>query len=191
MNNIREGTMLEGKLVNLRALEPGDVDREFQWVNDREVTRYLTIRYPMAKGEEERWLTNRPANDFRNTVFAIETRDGVHIGNCGLHDGQPENRRASLGIMIGDKDYWSNGYGSDAIITLLRFGFHEMNLNRVWLHVYDFNERAQACYKKVGFVAEGTLRENSYREGRYVDTITMGILRSEFDALHRGGRSDA
>lgn len=186
MNNKREGTMLEGKLVNLRALEPGDVDREFQWVNDREVTRYLTIRYPMAKGEEERWLTTRPANDFANTVFAIETKDGVHIGNCGLHDGQPENRKASLGIMIGNRDYWSNGYGSDAIITLLRFAFHEMNMNRVWLHVYEFNERAQACYKKCGFVVEGTLRENSYREGRYINTITMGILRSEFDALHGG-----
>ncbi len=179
--------MLEGKLVNLRSLEPGDVDREFQWVNDRDVTRFLTIRYPMAKKEEEHWLSDRPANDFGNTALAIETKDGVHIGNIGLHDGQPENRKASLGIMIGDKDYWSNGYGGDAIVTLLRFAFHEMNLNRVWLHVYEFNERAQACYKKVGFVMEGTLRENSYREGRYINTITMGILRSEFDVLHGGG----
>jgi len=182
--------VLEGKLVNLRALEPGDVDREFQWVNDRDVTRYLTIRYPMAKGEEERWLNDRPANDFRNTVLAIETKDGVHIGNIGLEDGQPENRKASLGIMIGDKTYWSNGYGSDAIVTLLRFAFHEMNMNRVWLHVHDFNEHAQTCYKKVGFVEEGKLRQNAYQEGRYFDTIAMGILRSEFDELY-GGDADA
>jgi RimJ/RimL family protein N-acetyltransferase len=88
--------------------------------------------------------------------------------------------------MIGNKNYWSNGYGCDAIVTLLRFGFHEMGLNKVWLHVYEFNERARACYKKCGFVVEGTLRENAYREGKYIDTITMGILRSEFDALHGG-----
>jgi RimJ/RimL family protein N-acetyltransferase len=186
MSSTEEETMLEGKLVNLRPLEPDDLDREFQWVNDREVTRYLSMRYPMAKAEEERWLNSRPANDFANTALAIETKDGVHIGNIGLHDGQPENRRASLGIMIGDKDFWSNGYGTDAIITLLRFGFHEMNLNRVWLHAYDFNERAIACYKKCGFVVEGTLRQNAYQEGRYIDTITMGILRSEFEALHGG-----
>ena len=179
--------MFEGKLVNLRPLETGDLERMFTWINDQETIQYLAARYPISRTEEERWLTSRPAADFANMVLAIETKDGVHIGNCGLHEGQPENRKASLGIVIGDKDYWSNGYGSDAIVTLLRFGFYEMNLNRVWLHVYEFNERARACYKKCGFVEEGRLRQNAYQEGRYIDTITMGILRSEFDALHEGG----
>ena len=178
--------MLEGKVVNLRAIEPGDLDRDVQWVNDRDVTRFLAMRYPISKAEEERWLTSRPASGFGNIGLAIETKDGVHIGNCVLHEGQPENRKASLGIMIGDKDFWSNGYGTDVIYTLLRFGFHEMNLNRVWLHVFAFNERAVACYKKCGFVVEGTLRQNAYQDGHYIDTITMGILRSEFDALHGG-----
>jgi RimJ/RimL family protein N-acetyltransferase len=178
--------MLEGKLVNLRPLELTDLQRAHAWINDREVTRFLSARYPISLGEEQRWLESRPPADFSNVGLAIETKDGVHIGNCGLHEGQPENRKSSLGIMIGNKDYWSNGYGSDAIITLLRFGFHEMNLNRVWLHVFAFNERAIACYKKCGFLVEGTLRENAYQEGRYIDTITMGILRSEFDVLHGG-----
>jgi RimJ/RimL family protein N-acetyltransferase len=178
--------MLEGKLVNLRPLEPDDLERMFTWINDQEVIQYLGARYPIAMSEEERWLTNQPAADFANMRLAIETKDGVHIGNCGLHEGQAENRKASLGIVIGDKDYWSNGYGSDAIVTLLRFGFYEMGLNRVWLHAHAFNERAIACYKKVGFVAEGTLRQNAYQQGRYIDTITMGILRSDFDALHGG-----
>jgi RimJ/RimL family protein N-acetyltransferase len=186
MSNKKEDTMLEGKLVNLRPVEAGDLDRMFTWINDREVIEFLGARYPISMSEEERWLTSQPPADFANIRLAIETKDGVHIGNCGLHEGQPENRKASLGIMIGDKEYWSNGYGSDAIVTLLRFGFHEMNLNRVWLHVYDFNERAQACYRKVGFVEEGRLRQNAYQQGRYIDTITMGILRQEFDALHGG-----
>ena len=177
--------MLEGRLVRLRAIEPADRARAVAWLNDPEVTYYLTERYERSPVAET-WLSDGPAAGFAEVRLAVETKDGVHIGNCGLHDGQPENRRASLGIMIGDKDYWSNGYGTDAIITLLRFGFHEMNLNRVWLHTYDFNERAIACYKKCGFVVEGTLRENSYREGRYINTITMGILRSEFEALHGG-----
>jgi RimJ/RimL family protein N-acetyltransferase len=175
--------MLEGRLVNLRPLEPGDLERVFTWINDQETIRFLAARYPISMSEEERWLTNQPAAGFANMRLAIETKDGVHIGNCGLHEGQAENRKASLGIVIGDKDYWSNGYGTDAIVTLLRFGFHEMNLNRIWLHVYEFNERAIACYKKCGFVEEGRLRQNAFTEGRYWDTITMGILRSEFDAL--------
>jgi RimJ/RimL family protein N-acetyltransferase len=180
-----EGTMLEGKLVRLRPIDPGDLERDYAWVNDREVTRFVALRYPMSRQDEERWLNEGPTNSFANGVrLAIETKDGVHIGNLDLHMTRPEDRKAGLGIMIGDKGYWSNGYGTDAIVTLLRFAFHEMNLNRVYLHVYEFNERAVACYRKCGFQMEGRLRQHSYCEGRYWDSLVMGILRSEFDALH-------
>jgi RimJ/RimL family protein N-acetyltransferase len=166
-------------------MEPADLERDFTWINDREVTRFLAARYPISKAQEERWLDGLPPNDFANGLrLAIETKDGVHIGNLDLHQLSAEDRKAGLGIMIGDKDYWSNGYGSDAIITLLRFAFDEMNLNRVWLHVYDFNDRAQACYQKCGFQVEGRLRQHSFREGRHFDTIVMGVLRDEFQPLH-------
>ena len=177
--------MLEGTLVRLRPLEPADLEREYRWINDREVTRYLAARYPIAMEQEERWLRELPANDFTHGVrLAIETKDGVHIGNLDLHQPNVEDRKAGLGIMIGDKDYWSNGYGTDAIVTLLRFGFEQMNLHRVWLHVFEFNERAIACYKKCGFQIEGRLREHRYSEGRYWDVFVMAILRDEFEALH-------
>ncbi len=177
--------MLEGKIVRLRALELGDLERDFTWINDPDVTRYLEARYPISRAEEERWLRDHPPNDFANGVFfAIETKDGVHIGNIDLMRVNPEDRKAGLGIMIGDKEYWSNGYGTDAIVTLLRFGFDEMNLNRVWLHVFDFNQRAQACYKKCGFTEEGRLRQHYFSMGRYWDVLVMGVLRQEFEALH-------
>jgi len=178
--------MLEGKLVRLRALDIDDLDREFTWVNDQEVTRFLSMRYPISRAQEERWIRDHPPSDFSNGVFfAIEVKEnGIHIGNLNLMQANPEDRKAGLGIMIGDKEYWSNGYGSDAIVTLLRFGFGEMNLNRVWLHVFDFNERAQACYKKCGFVEEGRLREHYYSLGRYWDVIVMGALRDEFARVH-------
>lgn len=180
--------MLEGKLVRLRAAEVEDLERNFAWVNDVEVTRWLSMRYPISHDEEERWVRNRPPNDFSNGVFfAIETKDGAHIGNTNLMEVQPEDRKAGLGIMIGDKDYWSNGYGTDAIVTLLRFAFGEMNLNRVWLHAFDFNERALACYRKCGFVEEGRLREHYYSMGRYWDVVVMGVLRDDFNKLHGTG----
>ena len=177
--------MLEGKLVRLRALEAGDLDADHRWINDVEVTRFVANRYPISRAEEERWLTNRPPNDYAHGVMmAIETKDGAHIGNMGLHDPHPEHRVATLGILIGEKDYWSNGYGTDAIVTLLRFAFGEMNLHRVMLHVFEFNERAIACYKKCGFQIEGRLRQHYYGEGRYWDDFVMGVLRDEFEALH-------
>ncbi len=177
--------MLDGQLVRLRALEPTDLERAYTWINDREVIHYLGARYPMSHADEERWLKEGPTNGFASGVrLAIETKDGVHIGNLGLHETNSEDRKAQFGIMIGEKDYWSNGYGTDAIATLLRFAFHEMNLNRVSLHVFEFNERGIACYRKCGFQEEGRLRQHRYSEGHYWDVLLMAILRDEFEPLH-------
>jgi RimJ/RimL family protein N-acetyltransferase len=176
--------MLEGKLVRLRPVELSDLERDFAWYNDREVTRFLTVRYPISLTEEERWLRELPPNTHNDVRFAIETRDGRQIGNVGLHEGRPDDRCCSLGISIGDKGYWSQGYGADAIVTLLRFAFGEMGLNRVWLRVFEENERAIACYEKCGFQTEGRLRQHRYQDGRYQDTLVMSMLRSEFEALH-------
>jgi RimJ/RimL family protein N-acetyltransferase len=123
--------------------------------------------------------------------LAIETQEGVHIGNCGLHRGRPEDRHAELGIMIGDKDYQSNGYGTDAVMTLVRFAFEQMNLNKVSLGVFEFNERARAVYRKCGFVEEGRAREEYFQDGRYWDIVRMGVLRREFEALHGAAAAGA
>jgi len=85
--------------------------------------------------------------------------------------------------MIGDKRFWSNGYGTDAVLTILGFAFEQMNLHRVSLGVIEYNERGYTCYKKCGFVEEGRSRDATHRDGRYWDIIRMGILRSEFEAL--------
>ena len=92
-----------------------------------------------------------------------------------------KNRNAELGIAIWKKDYWGKGYGADAIKTLLKYAFHELNLHKVYLRVYDFNKRAIRCYEKAGFKKEGILREVFWRNGKWHDTILMGILQSEFE----------
>jgi RimJ/RimL family protein N-acetyltransferase len=174
--------MIEGKLVNLRAQEMSDLERMTRWVNDREVTRFLSVRYPWSSGTEEAWLRNRTSAPmaYGDVSFAIETKDGVHIGGTGLHRVSPENRAAELGIMVGEKAYWSKGYGTDAVVTLAQFGFEEMNLSRIELHVFDFNERAQVAYRKCGFVEEGRMRDAHYAEGGYCDVVVMSLLRDEW-----------
>jgi RimJ/RimL family protein N-acetyltransferase len=178
--------MLTGKLVRLRPLELDDIDRCLAWINDYDVKQYVNNRYPISRESEEEWLcgaTKRTGYD--GLMLAIETlTDGRHIGNLALDEVRPEARKACLGIMIGDKDFWSRGFGTDAILTLLRFAFDEMNLNRVWLEVHDDNARAIACYRKCGFVEEGRLRQHRFKAGAYHDTIVMGVLASEFEALH-------
>lgn len=178
--------MLEGKVVNLRRQEMSDAESMLRWVNDAEVTATLGNRYLWSLAAEEEFLRERTRQrqGFGEQTFAIETKAGRHIGSIGLHDVSPENRSGSLGIMIGEKDCWSHGYGTDAIIVLLRLAFGEMNLNRVELHAYADNARGIRCYEKCGVKTEVTMRMGKYRDGEWGDSIEMSVLRDEFDALH-------
>lgn len=183
--------MLRGKLVRLRALEMSDLERYLEWINDAEVTRFLAgpARYPVSRRQEEAWLSNA-VNQTRppEIVLAIETlAEGRHIGSVALHEISAEERKATLGIMIGDKQCWDRGYGTDTIMTVLRFAFEEMNLNRVALTVDEDNLRGIACYRKCGFVQEGRLRHDRFRNGRYLDTLVMAVLADEF--FDRFGRT--
>jgi RimJ/RimL family protein N-acetyltransferase len=123
---------------------------------------------------------------FNELWMAIETKDGVHIGNCGLFHVEAENRSAELGIGIGESAYRSRGYGTDAVRAIVRFAFDEMNLNRVELGVFAYNERAIACYRKCGFVEEGRRRQARYARGAYYDVVVMGVLRGELTGGERG-----
>jgi RimJ/RimL family protein N-acetyltransferase len=138
---------------------------------------------PMSVAKEELWFEDQ-LKDKNSHIFGIETLDGKLIGNIGIGELDHRSRRAILGITIGEKDYWDQGYGAEAVITLLRFVFKEMNLHRVSLRVYEFNYRAIRCYEKCGFVSEGRLRQAHFHDGDYHDELVMGILREEFLALH-------
>ena len=94
--------MIEGTLVNLRSPETGDLERNHAWMNDPEVTRHLNARYPLSLAAEEVWMRDQAARvtSYQNTFFAIETKDGVHIGNINFHEVRSEDRKARLGIMM-------------------------------------------------------------------------------------------
>jgi RimJ/RimL family protein N-acetyltransferase len=178
--------MLEGELVRLRPLEPEDADNYYRWLNDADVKQYLAQRYFISRTAEVEWLRARSGSPmaYDNVTFAVETlAQGRHIGSVGIHDTRAEDRKATVGIVIGAKDLWDKGYGTDAMRTLLRFMFEEMNLHRVMLHVDERNDRAIAAYKKCGFREEGRMRHDRFALGRYWDTVVMSILEDEFRAL--------
>jgi RimJ/RimL family protein N-acetyltransferase len=179
--------MIVGQRTRLRAIERSDIPAFLRWLNDPEVRRHVSRVLPISQAEEERWFEGLLGDDSRH-IFAVDTSEGEHIGSCGLHDLDWKNRNAVCGIVIGDKSRWNQGYGTDALRTLLRFAFEELNLHRVFLHVYGFNQRAIRCYEKVGFRHEARLRERRFTAGRYVDDLVMGILRDEWNA--QGDRNE-
>ncbi len=106
--------------------------------------------------------------------------DWVHIGNTGLHNIDFVTREAEFGIFIGEKSYWNQGLGREAALLTLKHGFEDLNLNRIFLFVFENNLRGIASYKAVGFVHEGTLREAIYKNGRYYNVLVMSVLHSEW-----------
>lgn len=178
--------MLTGNLVRLRPIELADKERFYTWINDPEVKRFLEARSFFSMVQEEEFIKQATTQTRPPLVHhAIDTLVGAkHIGSINLHAFSMEDRHATLGIMIGEKSYWRNGYGTDAITTLLRYGFEELNLIRIDLQVMALNERAIACYRKCGFILEGRLRQHRFAHGRYSDLLIMSILIEEFYALH-------
>jgi diamine N-acetyltransferase len=176
--------MILREKVCLRPIERDDLPRFVKWFGDPEVKRHLGVWLPFSLAQEERWFERSLEQIERQEVvlLAIETSEGVHIGNIGLHQIDWKNRHAELGITIGEKAYWNQGYGTDAICTMLKLAFREMGMHRVQLRVDADNARAIRCYEKAGFKKEGTLRDVVFREGKYVGQHVMSILQQEFES---------
>jgi len=172
--------MLYGDRVRLRAIERDDVPTFVRWFNDPEVRKYLLLHTPMSMAQEERWFEKLA--DREDHIFAIDANveeQWIHIGNVGLHNFDWKNRSAIFGIVLGEKAYWGQGYGTDAARAMLNFAFGTLNLHRVELEVFEYNPRAMRCYEKAGFRREGTRRKSHFYEGRYWDAHIMAVLREE------------
>jgi RimJ/RimL family protein N-acetyltransferase len=175
-----QNPFLIGSTLYLRPLEKADAPTIATWLNDPEVTRYLRRFHPVSLAAEEAFL-QRLSESESDIGLGMVTREGERfIGVTGLHQVDYRNRNAAFGITVGDKSAWSKGYGTEAARLLVAHAFQTLNLHRVWLHVYENNPRGQRAYEKAGFRIEGRLRQDNFREGRYWDTIVMGILREEW-----------
>jgi RimJ/RimL family protein N-acetyltransferase len=180
---LMQNPFLVGKHLYLRALEETDAPRYVRWMNDPEVTRTLACGvFPLNLPSEVEYI-RKVCADQNGLNLAILLKNGDrHIGGAGLHGIRQVHRTAAFGIMIGEKDCWGQGYGTEATRLLVRHGFRSLNLNRISLHVYDYNARAIRAYEKAGFKREGVLRQEIYAEGAYHDVVVMAILKEEWRA---------
>ncbi|HEY6040919.1 MAG TPA: GNAT family protein [Anaerolineae bacterium] len=174
---------LTGELVRLAAPNP-ETDGELfaKWSNDGEYLRLLDsdpARGVTIKQAKEFMEEEQKDNQFR---FMIHTAaDDRVIGFIGLWVNWV-NDGAWVGIGVGEPEFRGKGYGTDAMRVLLRFAFTELNLHRVSLGLFGYNERARRSYEKAGFTLEGHMREEVHREGKRWDGLVVGILRREWQA---------
>ncbi len=175
--------LLRGTLVRLTHEDPQTLGKiQSQWYADSEFSRLLDwdpARYFSAKSVEK-WIEKEYEND-RNISFTIRLLETDQvIGMIGLDGISWTHGDTFVGIGLGGRENWGKGYGTDAMKVILRYAFTELNLRRVTLDVFEYNQRGVRSYEKAGFVIEGRCRGMILREGRRWDVIFMGILREDW-----------
>lgn len=170
---------LVGERIYLSPRNVEDVETFTEWMNDFYITDYTGRSSQTITLQEEKAYLEKEQNN-KNTFAIIDLQTDEMIGTIGLHEINHINRTATLGIFIGNKNYWNKGYGTEAIQLILDFGFNYLNLNNINLALMEFNQRALKCYKKCGFREIGRKRKCFFINGKYYDSILMDILAEEF-----------
>ncbi|RLC95092.1 MAG: N-acetyltransferase [Chloroflexi bacterium] len=177
---------IRGKKVILRRKRLEDAWNDYHWKRDPELayldaTAPLNLPYSVYLASYSEELRYTDPTEHR---YAIDTLEGKHIGNCSCYNMDTFKGEAELGILIGDRDYWDKGYGSDAVATLLDYVFQKNNLKRVYLHTLEDNVRAQKCFQKCGFVPCGSVIRGNHR------FIRMDITREGVTSVAKGTSSE-
>ena len=173
--------MLRGVKTVLRPIAEDDLPLLWKWENDPDLTYYLNAdRHRTMSMDEIHRRYRQIRSDPTMELFIIETHHNDRIGMLGYDNLSIERRSCRVYIGIGDKRLWSHGYGSDAMRTLLQHQFTDLTLERVYLSVYDFNDRAIASYRKCGYRVDGVRRNVALVDGQWCDSIEMSITASDF-----------
>jgi diamine N-acetyltransferase len=185
MPDLRYGRLL------LRAIERSDLPVFLRFLSDPEVVENLGAPvFPTNMEDEERWYESMLRKPLHEHPLAIciespDTGTWKLIGNSAFHHIDPIARHAELGLLIGDKNEWNKGYGTEAMQAMQWLGFTELNLNRLYLKVFAENKGGIRAYEKAGFVHEGRLRQERFHKGVYGDSLIMSILKEEWEELQK------
>lgn len=166
---------LAGERIYLSPMNVEDAATYTKWLNDFAVTDGLGTSWRITSLEgEKKWIESN-ANDYQ---FAIVNQENDElIGNCGIMEVDHLRQCAVVGLFIGEEENRSKGYGAEVLNLLVDYCFDYLSLNNVMLKVFSFNERAIACYQKVGFKEIGRRRQSYYIKGKFHDEVFMDIIR--------------
>lgn len=180
---VRPMPFLEGERVTLQPIRREHAATYARWLNDPETRHYLDLQFPITISAEEKWIETRSAFTPQPTdvVFGVWTRaDSRLIGNVGLHEINWIDRHAEVGYFLGDKTEWGKGYAPDAVRTLLRWTFRELDLYKVYIKLIAPNHRSRRVAEKLGLRQEGVLVGDKFRDGRHEDLLVYAAFQADW-----------
>lgn len=157
MTNEGQVKRLYGQKVILREKQLEDASNDYAWATDRELTRLDAAETYQMPFSAYLVAYHEGISDLDKKQFAIETLSGEHIGNCVCYNFDKVSKEAELGILIGDRESWGKGYGTDAVKTLMLYIFNDLEMKRIFLHTLEWNIRAQECFERCGFTPCGRI----------------------------------
>lgn len=174
--------LFQSERIYLRKMTGEDVDVYHTWRNDVEVMRTTSPSMDLFTRDDTNGFVNQVIlhASSSKSYMIVDSQTNRPIGITSLIQIDLKNRHAECIIDIGEKEYWGKGYGREAMKLLLDYAFLEMNLHRVSLRVFSFNEKAIKLYERIGFKQEGISRQFLFREGKWHDLVHMGILQQEY-----------
>ena len=172
--------MLEGKHVRLRQIEEADLPKLRDWRNSPGIRAYTREYRPLNLLNQNKWLSSL-LTDQTNIMFIIEKKgDGEIIGCSGLTYLNLKEGHGEVSIYIGEEKWQEKGYASDTLQVLLKYGFWELGLHRIYAIIFEYNEASIKFFEKNGFKFEGRHREARFWDGRFHDELVYGILDHEY-----------
>lgn len=170
---------LEGEKVFFRPIEESDIPAMTVWVNDPQVRKYLTTYLPTSSTSEKKWVESI-TDSSKNIAFAVcDKGTGKHIGNTGLHNINWRNGSAVFGFMIGNKDFWNSGYGTEILSLMLKYAFNTLGLRKIRSSVLASNIASIRVHKKCGFKEAGVLKDEYLVDGEYMDEILFEVFKED------------
>lgn len=174
---------IKGKIVTLRAIEREDLEFMREMLNDPEIeSLVIGWAFPVSKYQQEKWFEKNVDNS-TNFRFIIETAEDGKVGLATLTNIDWKNRMATHGIKLANKKNRSKGIGTDTVMSIMRYAFDELQLNRLNGSWFEDNIPSKNMYMKCGWQEEGRLREYVYKNGQYKDLMTVGVLRRDYYKL--------
>ena len=170
--------MLKGKYVGLRAIEESDLSQLLLWRNQPNYRRFFREYRELSQTNQRNWFDSKVLNDKSTEMFSIvDVNTGELLGACGLCYIDWINRNADFSIYIGKDDlYIDERYAIEAAQIMMKYGFEELNLHRLWSEIYSFDEAKKVMFDRLGFKLEGVHKETHWTEGRWCDSLFYGYV---------------
>lgn len=177
-----EHPFLIGERIYLRGIEKKDLSGEYyDWMNDYEITRYLESgRFPNSQEGMEAYYQARVNNPNEVFLAVVLKENDRHIGNVKLGSINWVHRHAEIGILIGAKDCWNKGYGTEATVLLMDYAFKRLNLHKIILGVVAEHKAAIKVYENIGFIKEGEISDYLFVDNSYKAKVFMGLTADQF-----------